>query len=108
MRMITIAAAWAVSIAAGPVLAAHKNPWAGEDVDVLPQYHDANQEQSIGTPGEDEILGLTVRAALGKLDGSAPGGTTSASEGAGRSGTGGAGSAGQGGAGGGNGGGGRH
>ena len=103
MKLVTIAAAWAVSLAAGPVLAAHNNPWAEEGDDVLAQYHDVNQQQSIGTPGEDEMLGLNVRAALGKLEGSAPGVTTDASESAGRSATGGAGGAGHGGAGGGQG-----
>jgi hypothetical protein len=40
-----------------PVLAAHNNPWATAEDTVLGKNHDANQEQSVGTPGEDEMRG---------------------------------------------------
>jgi hypothetical protein len=44
-----------------PASAAHNNPWATPEDDVLAKNHDANQEQSIGTPGEDEMRGTMDR-----------------------------------------------
>ncbi|WP_372922765.1 hypothetical protein [Roseovarius sp.] len=40
-----------------PALAAHNNPWATPEDTVLGKNHDANQEQSMGRPGEDEMRG---------------------------------------------------
>lgn len=44
-----------------PAGAAHNNPWATPEDDVLAKNHDANQEQSAGTPGEDEMGGTMDR-----------------------------------------------
>lgn len=52
---------------ASPGWASHANPWATEDDEVLAQFHDVNQEKSVGTPGEDEMLGVMTRSANGKL-----------------------------------------
>ena len=54
-------------------LAGHANPWAGEDDDLDMVYHDENLEQSIDTPGEDEMRGAMVQGAFGKLGGDRPG-----------------------------------
>ena len=86
-----IFAAMVLSLAAQGVWAGHANPWASEDDELVMQYHDDNMEQSIGTPGEDEMKGVMMGHARGKLDDSV-----------------GASAAGGGGAGGGNGGGGRN
>ena len=45
------------SLAAVSALAAHNNPWAGSDDTVLAKEHDANQEKSLDTPGEDQMRG---------------------------------------------------
>ncbi|GGE50103.1 hypothetical protein [Actibacterium pelagium] len=59
---------------ASPALAGHNNPWT-DDLSILKeQYHDANQEQSIDTPGEDEMRGEMEQNANGKLDGGSGGG----------------------------------
>lgn len=65
----TIAGALALSLVAGQAaLASHANPWATEDDEVNAQYHDANQAQSVDTPGEDEQRGVMQRNARGKLE----------------------------------------
>lgn len=56
MKKLAIAITLAV-FAATPALAAHNNPWAASEDTVLGKNHDANQEQSAGTPGEDEMRG---------------------------------------------------
>jgi hypothetical protein len=52
-----------------PAMAGHNNPWATQDDTILSQNHDTNLLQSLDTPGEDEMLGVMVRNARGKLDG---------------------------------------
>lgn len=49
-------------------MAGHNTPWASEDDSVLSQYHEENLAQSIDTPGEDEMLGVMVQNARGKLE----------------------------------------
>jgi len=44
-----------------PAGAAHNNPWATPEDDVLAKKHDAKQEQSAGTPDEDEMSGTMDR-----------------------------------------------
>jgi hypothetical protein len=44
-------------LATAPALAAHNNPWATPEDTVMGKNHDANQEQSMGRPGEDEMRG---------------------------------------------------
>ena len=61
----------ALCIAGDAALAAHANPWAGEDDEVNAQFHDENQARSVGTPGEDEMRGTMTRNAFGKLGGAA-------------------------------------
>lgn len=68
MKKMTVAMAVALICVAGPILAAHANPWATETDSVNSQYHDSNQARSADTPGEDEMRGVMVRAARGKLD----------------------------------------
>lgn len=53
---------------ASPLVAGHANPWATDDDDLLMQYHDENLAQSEDTPGEDEMLGVMVQNARGKLE----------------------------------------
>ena len=65
------AAALLALVTALPALAGHANPWATDEDSVNNQNHEENQEQSIDTPGEDEMLGTMVREAHGKLDGNA-------------------------------------
>ncbi|GKY86997.1 hypothetical protein [Sinisalibacter aestuarii] len=67
---MTLAKSFALLLAgtvATPLLAAHNNPWMSTEDTVLMQYHDENLAQSEGTPGEDEMLGVMVRDAYGKL-----------------------------------------
>lgn len=52
---------------ATPLWAAHANPWATPDDTVLMQYHEENLAESEDTPGEDEMLGVMTRDAIGKL-----------------------------------------
>lgn len=52
--MLSVAA---IAVMASPVFAAHNNPWAGSDDVVLGKKHDAKQEKSMSTPGEDEMRG---------------------------------------------------
>lgn len=59
----------AAMITTGAAQASHNNPWAGEDDVVLEQFHDANQEKSVGTSGQDEMRGVMTRNAHGKLGG---------------------------------------
>jgi hypothetical protein len=63
---------------AGQALAAHANPWAGPEDNVLGAMHDTNQARSVDTPGEDEMNGAMTRSATGKTgdDGIASGGGT--------------------------------
>jgi len=67
MKMILIIAGMAGSIAP-PLIAGHANPWATEPDVLEMQYHEHNLAQSVGTPGEDEMLGTMVQKARGKLD----------------------------------------
>ncbi|MCA0042770.1 hypothetical protein [Celeribacter litoreus] len=55
----------------GPAFAYHANPWMDDDDTVLAQYHDENQAKSEDTDGEDEMNGVMVRKARGKLEGMA-------------------------------------
>jgi len=55
----------------GAAHAGHANLWATPEDDLLMQYHDENLEQSVDTPGEDEMLGVMDQGAYGKL-GSSP------------------------------------
>jgi len=55
-----------------PAHADHNNPWATADDVVLSKNHEANQAKSADTPGNDEMRGVMVRSAHGKL-GTAPG-----------------------------------
>ena len=64
-RLTSIAVA--VAFVAAPAFAGHNNPWATEDDTILMQYHEENLAQSVDTPGEDEMLGVMVRKANGKL-----------------------------------------
>lgn len=50
-----------LTLSTAPVWADHGNPWAGPDDEVKSQFHDANQEKSLNTPGEDEMHGQTNR-----------------------------------------------
>lgn len=67
MKRTLIIAALTGSIAT-PLMAGHANPWATEEDVLLMQYHEENLAQSEGTPGEDEMLGVMVQNARGKLD----------------------------------------
>lgn len=53
---------------ASPALAGHANPWAEPEDELLMQYHDDNLEQSVDTPGEDEMLGVMIQSARGQLE----------------------------------------
>ncbi|GAA3867484.1 hypothetical protein [Celeribacter arenosi] len=55
-------------VLAAPAFAGHNNPWATANDVILEQYHTENQAQSINTPGEDEMRGVMVQRARGKLD----------------------------------------
>ena len=64
MKSITatcIPAALMALTVALPASAAHNNPWATPEDDVLAKNHDANQKQSVGTPGQDEMQGTMDR-----------------------------------------------
>ncbi|MGG7564997.1 hypothetical protein ACQ5SO_02395 [Rhodovulum sp. DZ06] len=98
----------------GAALAGHNNPWSSDLASLNEQFHDENQARSADTPGEDEMRGVMVQNAHGKLSdvaggrGAAQGGTGQgeAGHGGGQGGGGqGDGGAGGGGAGGGGGGG---
>jgi len=67
MKKILIISTIAAAIA-GPVFAGHANPWATDDDTILSQNHEENLAQSEDTPGEDEMLGVMVQQARGKLD----------------------------------------
>ena len=64
-----------------PVFAAHANPWANPDDNVMAKMHDTNQARSVGTPGQDEMNGQMTRSAFGKLGGTPNGGTASSNAG---------------------------
>ncbi|OOY30115.1 hypothetical protein [Thioclava sp. F36-6] len=85
MGLVALAALYA-----GASWAGHANPWATEDDVIYNQEHEDNLVKSIDTPGEDEMLGVMVRSAHGKLDGltggSGSGGGTGSGSGAGGSG----------------------
>ena len=68
MRTFALSASVIAMLVAGPVAAGHNNPWATPDDELLMQYHDENLLQSVDTPGEDEMLGIMNRSAIGKLD----------------------------------------
>lgn len=70
MRILALSASLVAILITGPAIAGHNNPWATPDDDLLMQYHDENLEQSVDTPGEDEMLGIMVQNASGKLDSS--------------------------------------
>jgi len=76
--MKTLALWLAVSAAViSPAFAAHNNPWAKSEDTVLAKDHDENQEQSIDTVGEDEMLGNLVQnvsSSAGDGDGGGDGG----------------------------------
>ncbi|SEQ68825.1 hypothetical protein [Thalassovita taeanensis] len=67
MNAKIIAGLVASVLVTSPVFAGHINPWATSEDDLLEQYHEANLEQSVDTPGEDEMLGVMNRNAVGKL-----------------------------------------
>ncbi|KEO54490.1 hypothetical protein [Thioclava pacifica] len=79
----TLVLATVVALSSSAVWAGHANPWATEEDDLLMQYHEENLAQSIDTPGEDEMLGVMVREAHGKLDGLAGGSNGGAGDGSG-------------------------
>ncbi len=54
-------------LAASPLVAGHANPWATDEDVLQMQFHDENLAQSEETPGEDEMRGVMVRSAHGKL-----------------------------------------
>ena len=101
MKSFFLIGALVTTATASPVLAGHANPWTDDTSILNMQYHEENLVRSVGTPGEDEMLGTMVQTAHGKLDGMAADTGAGASAGSG----GGHGAGGQGG--GGNGGGGR-
>ena len=68
MRILALSASLVAILITGSAVAGHNNPWATPDDDLLMQYHDENLEQSVDTPGEDEMLGIMVQNASGKLD----------------------------------------
>ena len=67
-KLTLIASVLAGSLAV-PAVAGHANPWATSEDTVFSQYHDINQARSIGTPGEDRMLGVMTRNAYGKMNG---------------------------------------
>ncbi|MDP5335770.1 MAG: hypothetical protein NWT12_00645 [Paracoccaceae bacterium] len=69
MKTKTAAGILLAICAVTPAMAGHNNPWATQDDTILSQNHDTNLLQSVDTPGEDEMLGVMVRSARGKLDG---------------------------------------
>ena len=64
----TLLIATLASSLATPLVAGHANPWATEEDELLMQYHEENLAQSEDTAGEDEMLGVMVQNARGKLD----------------------------------------
>lgn len=62
-------AAVVTSLSCSPLIAGHANPWATDEDDLDMQYHEENLAQSEDTPGEDEMLGVMVQGARGKLEG---------------------------------------
>lgn len=67
MKQLAVGAVLAV-MAATPLFADHNNPWATPEDTLLAKNHDENQEQSIGTPGEDEMHGVMVQDARNGFD----------------------------------------
>lgn len=72
MRSITLSSALFALLVSGAVHAGHANPWATPENDLLMQYRDENLEQSVETPGEDEMRGVMVQGAYGKLGAQRP------------------------------------
>ncbi len=66
-RTLTVAALAAFAIC-GAAEAGHNNPWTEDTSILLMQHHDENLAQSESTRGEDEMLGVMVQQARGKLD----------------------------------------
>lgn len=67
-----------------PAFASHNNPWATPDDTVQAKNHDVNQDQSIDTPGEDEMLGEMIQHAnRGPSSSSEGGGETGGGHGGG-------------------------
>ena len=62
-----------LTLSVAPVLADHGNPWAGPDDKVNSQFHDASQEKSLNTPGEDEMHGQANRNVSPNAGGKAAG-----------------------------------
>lgn len=73
MKTKTVAGVLLALCAVTPALAGHNNPWATDGDTILSQNHEANLLQSVDTPGEDEMLGVMVQQARGKLEGLAGG-----------------------------------
>ncbi|WP_137699839.1 hypothetical protein [Marimonas lutisalis] len=96
MKTLILGAVATIALA-GPLMAAHANPWATDDDTVLSKEHDDNQARSIGTPGEDEMLGNMVQN-VSPLAGSGAAGRGGEGDGSGGGSTGAGGGAGAGGA----------
>lgn len=62
-----------VMVGGTAAMAGHANPWTDDTSILNMQYHEENLAQSIDTPGEDEMLGVMVQTARGKLEGKAGG-----------------------------------
>lgn len=76
-----------IFLSAGGAWAGHANPWASEGDILQMQYHEENLAKSVGTPGEDEMRGIMVQKAHGKLDGKAGGTSVGAGTGQARGGS---------------------
>ncbi len=75
-----------LTAATNPAMAAHANPWAGDDDSVPAANHDSNQAKSVGTPGQDEMNGAMSRSAHGKMGTTPSGGVASSNSGLGEGG----------------------
>lgn len=71
MKTLFLIGTLVTAATASPVLAGHANPWTDDTSILNMQYHKENLARSIGTSGEDEMLGTMVQTAHGKLDGMA-------------------------------------
>jgi len=67
MKTLLVCLALSAPIAT-PLFAGHNNPWSSETDTIQEQYHDEKLQQSVDTPGEDEMNGVMDRNARGKLD----------------------------------------
>lgn len=84
-KRLILSAIFVISGAAA-ALAGHANPWTDDTSILNMQYHDENLAQSVDTPGEDEMLGVMVQQARGKLEdmgGASTGGADPGGNGAG-------------------------